>query len=174
MKERASAQAALASIMGQRQVDPGQFRAVLGALDDAHAALRAALVRAKTIPLPPLPNVTAGDPLRPLLLTRNVVSGLDPDTNTLDGEWIGKFLGQLDEVLGKTARLLAKSLGGILARHEGIAEEYLRRGEADLCPAPVPARRSSRVRPLRPPLHRCGERVGVRGDELTAAGSVPR
>lgn len=53
---------------------------------------------------------------------------------TLDGGWIQEFLSQIGEVLEKMARALFKSLGGLLALQERIAEKW-----AAAHPATAPA-----------------------------------
>ena len=57
-----------------------------------------------------------------------LVKNLPAGTESLNGEWIGRFLGQLGEVIDRTQRTLFKSLGGLLAAQEGIADQWVARG----------------------------------------------
>jgi Zn-dependent protease with chaperone function len=114
----------LNALGGQRQVSQDDFQNALGALRQAHTALRDQLEKADELRLPPLKNMTAGDPLGPFLLSEKLVKNLHPDTQTLDGAWIGQLMNQMGEVIDKSARILFKSLGGLLALQERIAERW--------------------------------------------------
>jgi hypothetical protein len=74
--------------------------------------------------LPPLTNMNAGAPLGPYLFNRAVVKDLPPAVSTLDGQWIGELMSQVGEATGKAARILFKSLGGILALQDNVAADW--------------------------------------------------
>lgn len=114
----------LASMSGRREVSQDQFQEAVAALRDAHNALSKNLANAAHLHLPALTNVTAGQPLTSLLRTEPLIRNLHHDIKTLDGQWIGTFMGQLQEVIQKLARVLFKSLGGLLALQERIAERW--------------------------------------------------
>lgn len=97
-------------------------RAILGA---AHGALGEALQTAAALRFPALKNVTPGAPLGPMLLSRPLVPCIFVRGNSLDGDLIGQFMAQLAEVLDRAQRVHFKSLGGILALQEKIAEQWL-------------------------------------------------
>jgi Zn-dependent protease with chaperone function len=117
--------AVLSSLSGQQEVSQSDFQAALNALREAHTVLEDSLNMANRLAMPALTNVTAGQPLRSLLRTEPIIRKLHADIKTLNGEWIGKFMGQMREVIEKTARILFKSLGGLLALQERIAERWL-------------------------------------------------
>jgi hypothetical protein len=125
-------QAALGSIAGKRNLAEGEFRYVLAVLRNARDALDANLQAAGRLHFPPLKNVTAGAPLGPFLLGRPLVYRLAESAKSLDGAWIGEFLGQLGEVLDKAQRILFKSLGGILTLQEEIALRWAAGAESNL------------------------------------------
>ena len=58
------------------------------------------------------------------IISEKLVKSLHPDTQTLDGAWIGQLMNQMGEVIDKSARILFKSLGGILALQDRLAEEW--------------------------------------------------
>src|SRR5437870_2754876 len=117
-------QTTLAGLGGERQVSQDAFQNALGALVGAHEALLVQLEAARSLLLPPLKNMTAGSPLGPFLLAEPLIRGLHRDVKTLDGAWIQQFMNQIGEVIDKLARILFKSLGGLLALQERIAERW--------------------------------------------------
>ncbi len=116
----------LAFLSDKRKVPEDDFKTSVRVFVDAHAALRQALEKAAQLRLPPMKNLTAGAPLAPLLLSEPLIGPLPGGTNTLDGKWIGAFIGQLGGVLDHIERIYFKSLGGILALQERIAEQGLK------------------------------------------------
>ena len=79
---------------------------------------------ARGLLLPPLRNMTAGEPLGPFLLSEPLLRTLHGGESTIDGAYVGKLMAQMGEVLDKGARILFKSLGGLLAMQEQIAERW--------------------------------------------------
>jgi Zn-dependent protease with chaperone function len=132
-------QETLAGLAGQRQVEQGQFQHALAVMREAHDALRAQLDAAHGLYLPPLSNMNAGDKLGPFLLGEPLMKNLPAGAQTLEGQWIGQLLGQMGEVIDKTARILFKSLGGILAIQERLAERWLAAREKAASPPPPDA-----------------------------------
>jgi Zn-dependent protease with chaperone function len=122
--ERDAVQDLLAQLSGKRQLSEAEFHGALSVLGTAHDTLGGQLDIAGRLRLPALKNVTPGEPLGPLLLSQRLIPRLNESQNSLDGEWIGKFLAQLGEVIDKAARLHFKSLGAVLALQEGIAERW--------------------------------------------------
>jgi hypothetical protein len=114
----------MAGLSGERQVSQDAFQNALGALIGAHETLAAQLRAAGGLALPPLTNMAAGSPLGPFLLSEPLVRGLHRDTTSLNSAWINPFMNQLGEVIDKLARVLFKSLGGLLALQERIAERW--------------------------------------------------
>jgi hypothetical protein len=115
--------ATLSRLSGKRELTRDEFQGVLAVLGQAHDALADGLMAAGRLPLPALKNVTPGAPLGPMLRTGPLVTGF-ARANTLDGELIGRFLEQLGEVIDKAQRIQLKSLGGILALQERLAEQW--------------------------------------------------
>jgi hypothetical protein len=117
-------QATLQQLSGKRELSQAEYYGALNEFRTAHDTLSQALEAADQLRLPALKNVTPGEVLTPLLLNRPLVHQLSDASNTLDGVWIGRFLEQRGEVLAKTARIHFKSLGGILAFQEKLAEQW--------------------------------------------------
>ena len=120
-------QATLAALGGERQVSPEAFQNALSSLREAHDTLVNALEQADELKLPPLTNMTPGAPLGPYLMSDKLVRNLSAGTTSLDGSWIQQFLNQVGEVIDKSARVLFKSLGGLLLLQERIAEQWASR-----------------------------------------------
>jgi Zn-dependent protease with chaperone function len=118
------AQTTLAGLGNRRQVSQEEFQGAVGALRGAHETLRAQLEVARTLLLPPLKNMTAGEPVGPFLLAEPLIRNLHGGETSLDGKWINPFFAQMGEVIDKSARILFKSLGGLLALQERIAERW--------------------------------------------------
>jgi hypothetical protein len=116
--------ATLASLQGARQVPPEQFQNALGVLRDCRMALNEQLGEADALKLPALTNMTEGAALGPYLLEGKVIRNLPADTTSLDGKWINDLMNQVGEVTEKSARILFKSLGGILALQDRIAADW--------------------------------------------------
>ena len=127
------AQTTLAGLGNRRQVSQEEFQGALGALRGAHDTLRAQLNGAYKPLLPPLKNMKAGEPLGPFLLAEPLIQNLHGGETSLDGRWITPFFAQMGEVIDKSARILFKSLGGLLSLQERIAERWA------APPAPAPA-----------------------------------
>jgi hypothetical protein len=89
----------------------------------AHHVLRDVLRTAEDMPLPPLKNMVAGQPLRKFLLEGKLVDGISKHDQTLSGKWLRTLSDQLREVQKKVDRVHFKNLGGILAMQEQIALE---------------------------------------------------
>ena len=118
-------EAILSNLSGQKEVTQDDFQFALNAFREAHAVLNDSLHQADDTTVPTLTNVKANERLGNLLLKEDIIRNLNSETKTLNGQWIGKFMGQLQEVIEKSARVLFKSLGGLLALQERIAEQWL-------------------------------------------------
>jgi hypothetical protein len=116
--------AALAGVAGKQEIPENEFRAAVAAIKQAHEALAKHLRSAAHVPLPGLKNVAPGGWLGPFLLGRSLVAPLIGRQTSVEGAWVGEFLGQLAEVVGKTQRIRFKSLGKILALQEEIAGRW--------------------------------------------------
>lgn len=123
-------QATLSQLAGKRELTQKEFHVALEVLGQAHDALSQMLEAAAQLPLPPLKNVTPGEPLGPFLLSRPLIPRLSAASKSLDGEWIRRFLEHLGEVLDKGQRIHFKSLGGILALQERVAERWAAMNES--------------------------------------------
>ena len=58
------------------------------------------------------------------MMNQRLLPALSKSANSLDGKWIGQLLEQLGEVIDKAKRIHFKSLGGILALQEKLAEQW--------------------------------------------------
>lgn len=136
---RGHVQQVLNGVAGQRQVEQQQFQELLGAIRGAREALRERLAAAEGLRLPPLTNVEAGGRLGAFLLTKPVIEDLPGGTSNLDGGYVGRLFGQYGEVLDRAARVLFKSLGGILALQERLADRWAAARDPALAGDPPPA-----------------------------------
>ncbi len=118
------------------RLDDRAFQEALAIFRDAHHALRDVLRDAEEMTFPALKNVPVGQPLRPFLLKKRLVDGLSKYEHSLSPAWINKLIDQFKEVQKKVNRVHFKSLGGILALQERIAQECLKRWQS--LPAVVP------------------------------------
>jgi hypothetical protein len=109
---------------GTRQVSWRTFRYAVNVLADAHETLDAQLRSALGLQVPELVNIEEGVALSSFLLTKPLIRGLFRGASRIEGEWIDQLVKQLDEVIGQLARILWKSLGGLLALQERIAERW--------------------------------------------------
>jgi len=114
----------LEHLAGRREVSQEEFRDALSILREAHAALTMQRMAASHLRMPALKNVTPGATLGPVLMSEPLIPGLSSGQNSLDGPWIGRLLEQMGQVLDRAQRMHFKSLGGILALQEGIAERW--------------------------------------------------
>lgn len=117
-------QATLGQLAGKRELSMEEFHGAVGVLRQAHDTLAARLEAADSLRLPALKNLSAGESLGAFLMTRPLIRPLSGNESSLDGTWIGQFLEQLGEVIDKSQRIHFKSLGGILALQERIAERW--------------------------------------------------
>jgi hypothetical protein len=117
-------QITLNQIAGARELSQEDFQAVVAVFQNAHQGLADQLDAADRLRLPAMTNMTAGERLGPFLLSQPLLTVVSGHSNSLDGAWINKFLGQLGEVLDKLKRIHFKSLGGILALQEKLAERW--------------------------------------------------
>jgi len=134
-------QVTLQGLSGQRQVEPAEFQHALGVLRESRKVLAQQLDEADKLRLPPLTNMTAGEPAGRFLFSGELVPHLPPDTQSLNGAWIGALMGQFGEVIDKGQRLLFKSLGGLLAVQQEMAARWLAAhtapGDTGAPPAPT-------------------------------------
>lgn len=114
-------------VSGSEQLGPDDFAELMHVLRDGRAALKKILRAAKDLDLPAMKNFEEGDRLADFLLDEDIVKEL-PETY-VKGKWIDKMMRQLDQVMSKSARLHAKSLGGILRLQEEIAVKFLARNQ---------------------------------------------
>ena len=114
----------LAGMQGQREVPKEQFQRLLQNFNSAHNELYRTLERADQLAVPALKNIQGGEPLSRFLLNEPLVKPLNPKAQSLDGKWVGAFMQQLNAVRDRTRRIHFKSLGGILALQERIAEGW--------------------------------------------------
>lgn len=108
---------------GNEKLAPDDFIELMHVLREARSALRKIIRDAKELDLPAMKHFEEGDRLADFLLDEEIVKEL-PETY-VKGKWRDKLLSQLGKVMGRTARLHGKSLGGILRLQEEIAAQFL-------------------------------------------------
>jgi Zn-dependent protease with chaperone function len=125
--DRQQVETSLRAIGGKQRLSQGEFQVTLSVFAQAREALAQVLERSATLSLPPLTNITPGEPLRAILLNQPLVPELKASTKSLDGAWVGKFQEQLSDVIDRIQRIHFKSLGGILSLQEKLAEQWAAR-----------------------------------------------
>ncbi|HJZ91226.1 MAG TPA: M48 family metallopeptidase [Gemmataceae bacterium] len=121
--EQARLQAILGYLMSGPQMTAMDFVQVRNALTDILQSLTDNLGDAKRFETPTLANVPAGTSLSSLIADRGEIHVEHLQWN-ITGEWLGKLMARLDEVVGRINRLHFKSLGGLLALQEKLAREW--------------------------------------------------
>jgi Zn-dependent protease with chaperone function len=116
-------QVTLSQLAGRRELTQEEFHFTLDLLRQTHDILRQRLETAGQLHVPVLKNFTPGEPLGPFLLSKPLIGRLSGASNSLDGEWIKRFLEQLGEVLDKCQRIHFKSLGALLLLQEKLADQ---------------------------------------------------
>jgi Zn-dependent protease with chaperone function len=125
------AQMILNAIAGRRRISRSDFCATVEVLRQAHRYLLEVLALGQRhLRLPALKHVKAGEPLSNFLGDPPDIRELSGTERSLDSAWINGFLQKLAEVVGKARRIHFKSLGGILAYQEKIAELWAARTTA--------------------------------------------
>jgi hypothetical protein len=122
------------------RLDNASFQKALPVFRAAHHVLRDVLRKAENLPIPPLTNMIAGQPLRKVLLESKLVNAVSKHDRTLSGKWIHTLGGQMREVQKKVDRVHFKSLGGILALQERIVRDcdLAGRNLPAVPPVPIP------------------------------------
>jgi Zn-dependent protease with chaperone function len=108
------------------QLESQHFQEALNIFREAHHTLRDALRSSEEMTIPPLKNMAGGTSLRKFLLQKRLLEGLSKYDQSLNSKWINKLLDQMQEVQKKVDRIHFKSLGGMLALQERVAEECLK------------------------------------------------
>jgi hypothetical protein len=103
------------------------------AFQEAHRILSGILERAGEMDLPELAHIEQGNFY---LLSEPLVDDSPLYGESLNGEWIGSFLGQLGEVRDKLRRLHFKSLGRLVTHQEDVATRWHRRHGFDASGVP--------------------------------------
>lgn len=129
----------LRTLSEQRELSEGDIRWVISALEELHANLAAQLTRAGKLEVPPLRNFDEGTNLGDFLLPRAMPHISALEGGSVQGQWIGRLLGDYAEVLDKLGRLHAKGMGALLACQVQIATRYRDAGSDDAAPSADPA-----------------------------------
>src|SRR5262249_38896372 len=117
-------QQTLASIAGRRNLEQADFQAVVQQLSASRDFLCEQLDKADEWVLPRLKNLEDVAHLGQFLSTRPIPSELSPQETSLNGVWIQNLINAMIEVLDKGRRIQSKSMGGILALQETIADRW--------------------------------------------------
>ncbi len=104
------------------QVHPELVAEVMQVLRQAWRTLKNIVKDARDLNLPAMRNFEEGENLADFILEDKLVS--EPPLSYVKGKWVEKLLRQLDSVRSRCFRLHWKSVGGILALQEKIAEEW--------------------------------------------------
>jgi hypothetical protein len=138
----------LSALQGARQVPQEQFQHTVAVLRKYRDVLAEQLYAADQLQVPALTNMNAGAKLGPYLFNQAVVDDLPAGASNLNGEWISALMNQVGEVTNKAARVLFKSLGGILALQDRYAADWhVRRAESAPVPTEPPADTPGEVGP---------------------------
>ncbi|MCI0376085.1 MAG: hypothetical protein L0215_00615, partial [Gemmataceae bacterium] len=118
------------------ELSPQEFADVKSWLNQAVAKLQVALEDAQKHTIPALKNMSDGQSLGGFLLPKQLILGLLDEGQSIDGLWVQRLLAQLGEVQDKLARLLFKSMGGILALQERIVAGFQQNATTISAPSP--------------------------------------
>ena len=99
------------------------FEEMMHVFREARTALKKTLREAREIDLPAMKNFEEGERLADFLLDEDLLR--EPGETRVTGKWITKLFRQIEQVQRKSARLYYKSLGGILAGQETVANRFL-------------------------------------------------
>ncbi|HEV3255892.1 MAG TPA: M48 family metallopeptidase [Gemmataceae bacterium] len=135
---------------------------VKGALRQSREGLAAALSEAANLWPPPLKNVKANEPLGCLLPAGPSVPDLAFGELSLDVGWIQELHREISATFHRLSRILSKSLAGILALQEQLADQARRTAGTR---SPAPAASSEQVN---------GWPERVWDDEVTQAVAQPQ
>jgi Zn-dependent protease with chaperone function len=119
------------------RLDSALFQDVLTIFREAHNTLHDVLLESENLNIPKLKNLPVGERLREFLLEQRLAEGLSEYDWRVTSKWINKLLTQLHEVLKKLDRIHFKSLGGILALQEQVADACGQRWSQLPTPTPV-------------------------------------
>lgn len=129
MVELRAGQAALQQIFsvfaGAREIAPEALPHIGQELLRLHAVLDESVERARSVPVPQLPHVDAGETLGALLIDgARVVDPAPLHAGVLEPEWLGRFAEQYELAGGRLGRLGRKSVGRLVAMHEELAAQW--------------------------------------------------
>lgn len=122
-------------LQSHRQLDQDTAQQILHELHGILRTIKVNLAAANEHRLPELTNVQAGTSLSQLIMDRDQQALREVPLDELNGEWIGKLAGKLNNMLTRVKRVHFKSMGGLLQFQETLLEE----GEKCLTPATTPA-----------------------------------
>ncbi len=114
----------LGELAGQRELSEEYFRNVVAFFQEVHLNLKTCLENAARLRMPRLENMKEGQPLNEFLLPEPLISYLSGSTRSLDGKYLDRMAKQTAEIADRSRRLHSKSLGGILALQEKIAQQW--------------------------------------------------
>jgi Zn-dependent protease with chaperone function len=114
----------LARLAAQGRIEGEQAVAAIQIFREARDALQYAMRAARVEDMPALHGVTAGEAFGRRLLDEDVISDPMYTSRTIEAWWAKRFLKQLATVRFRLRRFHFKSLGGILALQERIAQAY--------------------------------------------------
>ncbi len=103
------------------------FKEILNIFRDTHKTLKKMLKTADDMTLPGLKNLPLGNPLRPFLLSKELVDGVSKYEQSISIKWMNKVIAQFGEMKEKVDRIHYKSLAGILTLQEKIGAECVHR-----------------------------------------------
>ncbi|MBI4600766.1 MAG: M48 family metalloprotease [Planctomycetes bacterium] len=111
----------LAQLQEGRKIDEDEAKALHGALSRGRAELGRVVEDCEGILLPRLSHLEAESTVRSFVIPEDLVP--PPDPRKLAGEWIGGFLGQFAQALGRLGKLHFKNLGLLLKLQEELDPE---------------------------------------------------
>jgi hypothetical protein len=125
-RQETEVQGALARASGG-QLEPEEFRALVGTLQSTRDDLAEILKTAKSVVCPDMSNVADGTKLIDLIKTPSDKFKLPHFSadDGIQGEDIGHLMTALTLTLGRLRRVYFKGLGNVLSRQEKIAAEFL-------------------------------------------------
>jgi Zn-dependent protease with chaperone function len=100
------------------------FEQCKAALQEAQRNINTTYEKTRTLLLPALQNMKAGEPLSEYLLQEALIHPMPYTDKGIDGQWVSNLGRQVSQIEERSRRLYFKSMGAILTRQEALAAHY--------------------------------------------------
>jgi Zn-dependent protease with chaperone function len=111
----------LEGLQGRRELSKEEHDRAIGTFQQASGEFHAVLVTCDSLCLPKLFQLEEGKSVRSFVLPADALG--PPHSRKIEGQWIGAFLQQFQQVLGRLRKLHFKNLGQLLKLQERLDPE---------------------------------------------------